>query len=34
VIFRKNPLEVARRIKWLLEWIFYQRWKRRSIFAK
>jgi len=34
VIFRKNPLEVARRIKWLLEWIFYQRWKKRSIFAK
>jgi glycosyltransferase involved in cell wall biosynthesis len=34
VIFRKNPLEVARRIKWLLEWIFYQRWKRRSIFAR
>ena len=34
VIFRKNPLEVARRIKWLLEWMFYQRWRRRSIFVK
>ena len=34
VIFRKNPLEVARRIKWLLEWMFYQRWKGRSIFVK
>ena len=34
VIFRKNPLEVARRIKWLLEWVFYQRWKKRSIFTR
>ena len=34
VIFRKNPLEVARRIKWLLEWVLYQRWKKRSIFVK
>ena len=34
VIFRKNPLEVARRIKWLLEWIFYQRWRRRGIFTR
>jgi len=34
VIFRKNPLEVARRIKWLLEWVLYQRWKKRSIFTR
>ncbi|MBS7605823.1 MAG: glycosyltransferase family A protein [Candidatus Bathyarchaeia archaeon] len=33
LVLRKNPLEVARRIKWILEWIFYQRWKRRSIFC-
>ncbi len=29
---RKNPVEAARRLKWILEWLLYRRWQRRSIF--
>ncbi|MCR8486933.1 MAG: glycosyltransferase family 2 protein [Crenarchaeota archaeon] len=32
VIFRKNPIELARRIIWLMEWMLIKRWQRRSIF--
>lgn len=32
VIFRKNPIEFARRIIWLIEWLTIKRLRRRSIF--
>jgi glycosyltransferase involved in cell wall biosynthesis len=32
LILRKNPLELARRLKWILEWLLYRRWLTRSIF--
>jgi GT2 family glycosyltransferase len=34
LIWRKNPLEVARRVKWVLEWFLYRRYQRRSILSK
>jgi glycosyltransferase involved in cell wall biosynthesis len=34
LIWRKNPLEVARRVKWVLEWLLYRRYQRRSILSK
>jgi len=34
VMWRKNPLELARRIIWALEWALIQRWRRRSIFTR
>jgi GT2 family glycosyltransferase len=34
LIWRKNPLEVARRVKWVLEWLLFRRYKRRSILSK
>jgi glycosyltransferase involved in cell wall biosynthesis len=32
VIFRKNPIEFARRIIWLIEWLLIRRFRKRSIF--
>jgi len=32
VIFRKNPIEFARRIIWLIEWLLIKRLRKRSIF--
>jgi glycosyltransferase involved in cell wall biosynthesis len=34
LIWRKNPLEVARRVKWVLEWLLFRRYQRRSILSK
>jgi hypothetical protein len=34
VLWRKNPLELARRIIWVLEWVLIQHWRRRSIFTR
>jgi hypothetical protein len=34
VLWRKHPLELARRIIWVLEWFLIHRWRRRSIFAR
>jgi hypothetical protein len=34
VLWRKHPLELARRIIWVLEWSLIHRWRRRSIFAR
>jgi glycosyltransferase involved in cell wall biosynthesis len=33
LIWRKNPLEVARRVKWVLEWLLYRRYQRRSLLS-
>jgi len=33
LVWRKNPLEVARRIKWVLEWFLYRRYQKRSILS-
>lgn len=33
LILRKNPIELIRRVKWVLEWLLYRRWMRRSIFT-
>jgi len=33
VLWRKNPVELGRRIIWVLEWILIRRWRRRSIFT-
>jgi len=33
LIVRKNPLELLRRIKWVLEWLLYRRYQKRSIFC-
>ena len=32
VVFRKNPIEFARRIIWLIEWLLIKRLRKRSIF--
>ncbi|MDW8042253.1 MAG: hypothetical protein RMJ75_05565 [Nitrososphaerota archaeon] len=32
VLWRKNPIELTRRIIWVLEWLLITRWRRRSIF--
>jgi len=32
ILFRKNPIEFARRIIWLMEWMLIKRWQKRSIF--
>jgi len=32
LIIRKNPIEVTRRIKWILEWVLIRKWNKRSIF--
>ena len=32
VIFRKNPIEFARRIIWFIEWMLIKRLRKRSIF--
>jgi GT2 family glycosyltransferase len=34
LVWRKNPLEVARRVKWVLEWLLYRRYQRKSILSK
>ena len=34
VLWRKNPIELARRWLWALEWILIQRYRRRSIFNR
>ena len=34
LVWRKNPLEVARRIKWVLEWLLLRRRRKRSIFSE
>jgi glycosyltransferase involved in cell wall biosynthesis len=31
LVWRKNPLEVARRVKWVLEWLLIRRRQKRSI---
>lgn len=33
LILRKNPVEMLRRIKWILEWTLYRRWLKRRIFT-
>jgi len=33
LVWRKNPLEVARRIKWVVEWLLYRRYRRRSLLS-
>jgi hypothetical protein len=30
---KKKPLEAARRVKWVLEWLLYRRYQRRSILS-
>jgi hypothetical protein len=34
ILWRKHPLELARRIIWVLEWLLIHRWRRRSIFTR
>jgi len=33
LIIRKNPIEVMRRMKWVLEWFLIMKWNKRSIFC-
>ncbi|MEM2872224.1 MAG: glycosyltransferase [Candidatus Methanomethylicaceae archaeon] len=34
LFLRKNPIEAARRLMWILEWLLYRRWISRSIFTR
>jgi len=34
VLWRKHPVELARRWVWVLEWVLVQRHRRRSIFSR
>jgi glycosyltransferase involved in cell wall biosynthesis len=34
LVWRRSPLEFARRVKWVLEWLLYRRYQRRSILSK
>jgi len=32
VLWRKNPIELARRCFWIIQWVLLYRWKKRSIY--
>lgn len=34
VLWRKHPIELARRWLWMFEWVVFSRWRRRSIFTR
>ncbi len=33
LVLRKNPIEVLRRVKWVLEWLLWRRYQKRSMFS-